>query len=218
MNECFRVECVNKTSNKKFCSKRCAAIVNNQSHAKRKPKGRCRECNEPIPSKIRYCNKDCLRRFRARNTPGVQFGKTKRCTACLEIKDYSEFGVNKSVRDGMMRQCKRCNNKRVNAYNKVNKKPSRPAYIRHNLTIEKYESMLVDGLAVCEICKVTEVDGVGKVIDHDHTCCPHAHSCGECVRGILCNHCNQALGLFREDVDRLRAAVLYLSRSGTVVA
>jgi hypothetical protein len=40
----------------------------------------------------------------------------------------------------------------------------------------------------------------------------HCHSTGK-IRGILCVKCNTALGLFDDDTDRLRQAVLYLGRS-----
>jgi hypothetical protein len=50
------------------------------------------------------------------------------------------------------------------------------------------------------------------VIDHDHSCCPGEGSCGKCVRGALCRECNQGLGNFRDDIDRLESAIAYLSR------
>ena len=34
--------------------------------------------------------------------------KTKKCSTCKEVKDYSAFGKNKSRKDGYQNQCKRC--------------------------------------------------------------------------------------------------------------
>lgn len=49
-------------------------------------------------------------------------------------------------------------------------------------------------------------------IDHDHKCCPtHRNTCGECIRGVLCGSCNTGLGHLKDNVDILRAAILYLS-------
>lgn len=61
--------------------------------------------------------------------------------------------------------------------------------------------------AGCSICGVMS----GVRIDHDHSCCEYGGSCGTCVRGGLCSNCNTAIGLFKEDPNRLRSALSYLS-------
>jgi hypothetical protein len=77
----------------------------------------------------------------------------------------------------------------------------------------------------CDICRrdilTLEVRrGSGRlrtalVVDHDHSCknagCG-AYSCGQCVRGFLCGHCNTGLGLFIDTPGALRAAADYLDR------
>jgi len=55
---------------------------------------------------------------------------------------------------------------------------------------------------VCAICKSAQWGRKGPQIDHDHD--------GGCVRGVLCNNCNQGLGRFADDPARLRAAADYL--------
>lgn len=47
-------------------------------------------------------------------------------------------------------------------------------------------------------------------VDHDHRCCPQDKYCAKCVRGWLCQNCNKALGLFKDDPEVLRKAVIYL--------
>lgn len=39
-------------------------------------------------------------------------------------------------------------------------------------------------------------------IDHDHTCCQGQRSCGQCVRGVLCNSCNLSLGHIESMIGR----------------
>lgn len=57
--------------------------------------------------------------------------------------------------------------------------------------------------ASCDLCKRPVYLGKraapghtpdGPVIDHAHTCCEGRRSCGSCIRGMLCNGCNMALG------------------------
>jgi Recombination endonuclease VII. len=49
-------------------------------------------------------------------------------------------------------------------------------------------------------------------VDHDHSCCPGSTSCGKCVRGFLCTHCNKGIGHFSDEPARVRAAADYLDR------
>lgn len=56
-----------------------------------------------------------------------------------------------------------------------------------------------DGL--CVVC-----GGIGATeVDHDHSCCPTAKTCGDCVRGVLCRSCNTSLGKFDDDAAALLA-------------
>jgi hypothetical protein len=47
-------------------------------------------------------------------------------------------------------------------------------------------------------------------IDHDHACCPGNKSCGQCVRGVLCQGCNTALGALRESPEVIVGLIDYL--------
>ena len=47
-------------------------------------------------------------------------------------------------------------------------------------------------------------------LDHDHSCCPQAKMCWNCVRGWLCGTCNLSLGLLGEDPERIRGLLTYI--------
>ena len=82
----------------------------------------------------------------------------------------------------------------------------------HGITIDEYREMVAQQEGKCAICGEVPKDRLR--VDHDHSCCATKHSCGECVRGLLCGPCNTALGSFRDDPDLLEAAVKYLRKHG----
>jgi hypothetical protein len=68
--------------------------------------------------------------------------------------------------------------------------------------------MVIEQKGVCAICKMPNAwnrrEGEILVIDHNH-------ATGR-IRGLLCHGCNQALGLFRDNILVLEAAIKYLKQ------
>lgn len=87
----------------------------------------------------------------------------------------------------------------------------RNAYRRYGITLEEYDTMLAEQNFVCAICKNPESmkHKSGRFynlsIDHDHDT--------SIVRGLLCRNCNVGLGNFSDDIEKLSAAITYLSKS-----
>jgi hypothetical protein len=74
---------------------------------------------------------------------------------------------------------------------------------KYNITWEKYHEMLEAQEGKCAICKTTEPGGRGAFpVDHDH-------ATGK-IRALLCNSCNMAIGMMKDDPAQLRAAAVYL--------
>jgi hypothetical protein len=72
----------------------------------------------------------------------------------------------------------------------------------YGMSPEDYDALLEAQGHACAICR----KAVGQrrlAIDHDHGCCPGKRSCGQCVRGLLCTHCNRLLGW----LDNRRAVI-----------
>lgn len=87
----------------------------------------------------------------------------------------------------------------------------------YNLSWEQYEALLKKQDYKCAIC----LEPTDKFnVDHDHSCCPvnstlrkDRKTCGKCVRGLLCDGCNTALGRFKDSKELLQRAIDYLGGS-----
>lgn len=74
----------------------------------------------------------------------------------------------------------------------------------HGLTLEDYDAMLAKQSGVCAICAKPCTVKSRLSVDH-------CHKTGK-IRALLCNPCNQGIGLFADDGDRLRSAGEYVDR------
>ncbi len=160
----------------------------------------------------------------------------KRCTKCGEVRPTSEFYKAAGTRDGRRNDCKPCNlaaqaarnrldpdanrerarlwrsanpdrvAEKQRAYTAAGRKriSDRKSYLKRKfgLTPEQYDAMLAAQGGVCHLCGRPPNESVALHVDHDH-------STGQ-IRGILCFKCNNALGDFDDDPDRLMAAAMYL--------
>ena len=130
----------------------------------------------------------------------------RECRRCLEVKLPSAF------RDDWSKfVCRRCYSEIGNEWSRENAEASarhkRNWHLlnRFGITIDEAETILDDQGGVCAICEeeIEDPRGFSPHVDHDH-------ATGE-VRGVLCFHCNAGLGQFKDDPERLRAAIVYLN-------
>lgn len=140
----------------------------------------------------------------------------KKCTKCKEAKPLEEFHKRSASKDGRQSKCKTCNNASVRKWMNDNPEKFEANWKRHSygdeallkrkasrygLTVEQLVDMMDKADGICEICqKPTEL----LVIDHCHTTMV--------VRGLICNKCNTALGLFGDDIEAMQRAIEYLNR------
>lgn len=80
----------------------------------------------------------------------------------------------------------------------------------YNLSPERYQRIWEAQGGLCAVCGKTMGTRKRPSVDHDHACCDGPESCGECVRGLVHQHCNKMLGYWRDDPDRFRGAAEYL--------
>jgi hypothetical protein len=78
----------------------------------------------------------------------------------------------------------------------------------YNLTKEDFLEIAEKQGYLCPICNGDSREEPYRLsVDHDH-------QTNE-IRGLLCNPCNYALGLFYDDPERLKRAVEYLATAGS---
>lgn len=179
---------------------------------------------------IRYrpdCGTCCSKRSNAARWQRIEKGhyrtrKTKVCYLCNKRKPVKSFFKNAHSPDCLSSACKPCAKAKVADWlsvpeNKVrHKRKSRNHHLRmaHSITLEQYEAMLEAQGHACAICKAPNDPKRFLHVDHDHQCCPGNHSCGKCVRSLLCYACNAGLGHFRDSPALLEKAVEYLKNYG----
>lgn len=135
----------------------------------------------------------------------------KTCSKCEQSKPLDQFYRQASA-GGYRPDCKLCKRTSDAAWYGAAHRP-RITLRRYNLTPVDYDKLLAAQGGVCGICGAEPVGGGCLQVDHDHACCPAQRSCGRCVRGLLCAHCNAALGMMCDDPDRLRAAAEYVENA-----
>ena len=140
----------------------------------------------------------------------------KTCKKCGEVKLVTEFytrGVLKSGRTAYQPNCKGCHSQ---YYKKQWKEKGEEERNRHReqmrrnhikrkfgLTEEQFCAMLVEQNYTCKICGVGIHNSKDACIDHNHTT--------GAVRALLCNNCNLALGLMKEDPKALSNMITYIN-------
>lgn len=117
----------------------------------------------------------------------------KQCSMCLEWREPDDFSKHPTQEDGLQPTCRPCYR-----------------FATYSITDEQYAALLSRQGGVCAVCRLPDGFGRSLSVDHDHLCCSGARSCGQCVRGLLCNRCNQAMGRFRDSAERLREAADYV--------
>lgn len=106
-------------------------------------------------------------------------------------------------------RCATCNRARK----KVVSAQRHDAYAQrqYGLAAGQYEAIKAAQGGRCAICQRGQGITRRLAIDHDHSCCPGAVSCGRCVRGLLCGRCNDMLAHARDDHEVFLRAVGYLN-------
>lgn len=138
----------------------------------------------------------------------------KTCKHCGQSKPVDEFHFHKNR--GVISICKQCceyrrkhvlkprDNQRDAARQRIRYKSEKDHDKRlrklYGITLEQHTEMYIKQGGVCAICN-----------KKDKLHVDHCHETGV-VRGLLCGHCNKAMGLFEDDVWTIERALEYLKK------
>ena len=119
----------------------------------------------------------------------------RRCCTCRLVLPITDFNRSKNMPLGRAYDCRKC--------------ASRQNMMRfHSVTQDAYDLLFEKQGGVCKICgSIDSRHPAGRLnIDHDH-------STGK-IRGLLCSHCNRAIGLLGDSAANCLAASYYLRDHG----
>ena len=179
-------------ASQKFCPppKRCrysnkAKVLSRNKYV---PELICRDCNKvftPRASNQVTCGGNCP------GKPPI----VKRCSNAFCAK---EFTVTRQVSPNRQIYCSVACNKKEEVFRK------------YKMTSRDYMKMLAKQGGTCIGCDTPPSEGQRLHVDHDHTCCPEARTCGKCVRGLIHLECSVAEGLFKDNPERLLKLAQYM--------
>lgn len=175
----------------------------------------CEVCNVALTLKAfrdiqrkRYCSKRCrqLARWRrgemADSLKHAAAVSARRAKPPIKLKTCEECRSDYLPTSARQRWCSEC----------CPSPRARALMQRYGLSWAKYCAILEKQETTCAICKIRPA----TVVDHDHQCCPDSNTCGQCVRGLLCNGCNLGLSTL-ETEGWLNSALQYLKDANRAV-
>lgn len=134
---------------------------------------------------------------------------------CNELKPLNNFYNRKASEDGKGYRCKNCDDLARKQYQEKHRDKqslmARKRMLRHkyHIELEDYNKLLEKQNYVCAICNGGPVATKPPfnsclVVDHNHKT--------NNIRGLLCQKCNKALGLFKDNIENLKQAIKYLKK------
>lgn len=132
----------------------------------------------------------------------------KVCSKCKVNKPKSEYYKRNNRPCGVKNICKECNKVYPSRRNAATARAS-DLMKSYKITTEEYNMLLEAQNNMCAICSknASELSNNRK----KYLCVDHCHVSGK-VRGLLCDTCNRALGMFKDSVAILENAIAYIDK------
>lgn len=172
---------------------------------------------ERLHSWCKECSRAAGRAAKSPEYPPVGADEVLRCSKCRELKPATEYTVDGRKTTGRRSQCKICRYSAAAAWREGNREHLRGRQVayeratqrrswlktKYGITVEQFEAMVTAQGNLCALCRQSQHP------NYRHLDVDHCHKTGK-VRGLLCRHCNTAIGLLRDDPDLMRRAIGYL--------
>ena len=166
----------------------------------------CRQCGKELTGRQRkFCSSQCMQdyhnaiKIQARaDEIGLPVGH-KPCSVCGTVFRYEHNG-NKFCST----KCRLTRKKEDKQYKASKAYSASLRAKRYGITLEELKGFEEAAGGRCQICGTSEKDAPKGRLHVDH-----CHETGS-VRGLLCQRCNQALGMFSDDTGVLERAITYL--------
>ncbi|WP_433731003.1 endonuclease VII domain-containing protein [Actinoplanes sp. CA-051413] len=199
----------------KFCSRECNESFHSAEKSRKiaaaKTGRTCVQCDGPIPVAASARTKTCSRAC------GVTHQNQRRQLAKRAAWEATKPPCNKcgsEIPAHRPRGSKFCSvlcKRRATSDRYRERNPLYQRLYRYGLTAEQYEALVDAQGDRCAICRTGDPGGKGGWhVDH-------CHETGV-VRGLLCHHCNIAIGYFKDDPLLIRLGIEYLGRANQQAA
>lgn len=160
----------------------------------------CRSCEKRFVSIETLAQVDG-KKTRRQNRINAALNTEKKCTKCDLTKPMQCF-PRKGNTVLVASWCRECRNR------DRSDRHTQSQLDKYGLTQEQYQRLLMDQKGGCAICgKSTARHSHG--VNRQPLVFDHCHATGE-FRGLLCQRCNRAIGLFGDSADALEQAARYL--------
>ncbi len=151
-------------------------------------------------------------------------GVRKRCNDCVQSYRRRSHKENPQIKRNQANGWSMKNREKINENARLVRKNNKQRFKSYALKqsfgidINEFNRMLELQNHVCAICNLPETNhqkGIIKAlsVDHNRKCCPGNKSCGKCIRGLLCWHCNSGIGKLKDSSQLLRKAADYIDNN-----
>lgn len=147
--------------------------------------------------------------------PEYYLAGIKQCACCKAYLSLDNFKTARQYRKDKVYEylysyCFVCaSEKERHRWDKLSKADQKEKWLKrkYDISFAEYEDIFLQQGGKCQTCnKNIHIETVN---DKNSACVDHCHRTGK-IRGLLCNHCNRALGLLKEDVSTITNILNYI--------